>query len=241
MSRSVTRAVIVAAGLGRRLGQTKQGRPKPLLRVGNRTLLERSVDLLQQAGVAEILVVTGWGAAQIEDTLGDRATYALNPFYACTNNMASLWFARAFASGAPFVYLHADLIYHPQVLDRCLQADGPALALDPHPCGEEEMKVIGREELLVRGGKELPLESTTGEWIGMARFDAATSAALFDAIEAHLRDEQAYQAYDMLAFNTLTARGHRLRLVDCAGLPWVEIDFPQDLQRARRLFAQGGR
>jgi choline kinase len=231
------RAVIVAAGQGRRLGAAAGGRPKALLEVGGVTLIERSLRDLRQAGIAEVTVVTGHGREQIEARLGGSVAYRPNPFFAMTNNMASLWFARAALDHHAFVYLHADVVCAPELLARCLATPAPCLAIDRHPCGEEEMKVTLRDGLLERSDKSIPAAAADGEWIGIACFDGATGDALFAEIERQLADERAYDAYDTRAFTELARRGHRLAAVDCTGLPWVEIDFAEDLARARELFS----
>jgi choline kinase len=242
MSGSVRRAVIVAAGRGQRLGADC---PKPLVRVGSETLLARSLASLRSVGVDEVLVVIGHDAPAVRQHVAGRARCVLNPFYALTNNMGSLWFAREFAAAAPFLYLHADLIYEPEVLRRCLDGvPGSCVAIDRHtgrhPCGDEEMKFVSREGMLSRSDKAIPASQAEGEWLGIARFDAETATALFAEIERQLAVEHAHEAYDTRAISALCAAGHRIRLADCTGLRWVEIDFPEDLARARALLPDGG-
>jgi choline kinase len=204
--------------------------------VGGTTLIERSIDSLRQAGIADITVVTGFGKEQIEDRLGASVEYRVNPFFAMTNNMASLWFTRSAVGGRPFLYLHADVIFDPEILERCIAAPTPCMAVDCHPCGEEEMKVSVVNGAIERSDKTIPAAVADGEWVGIACFDGPTGDALFAEIERQLTASHAYDAYDTLAFNRLAQQGDRLAMVDCTGLAWVEIDYPADLVRARQLF-----
>ena len=233
---AIQKAVIVAAGLGRRMGTAAAARPKALLEVGGTTLIERSIHSLRQASIADITVVTGFGKELIEDRLGNAVQYRPNPFFAMTNNMASLWFARSAVAHEPFLYLHADIAYDREILERCLAAPASAMAVDCHPCGDEEMKVRLANGLVERSDKGIPAAEADGEWVGMACFEGATGDALFAEIERQLDSNGAYDAYDTHAFTQLVQQGHRLAVVDCTGLPWVEIDFPEDLARARQLF-----
>ena len=229
-------AVIVAAGMGRRLGAAAAARPKALLEVGGATLIERSIRCLRQAGIADITVVTGFGRGLLEERLGASVEYRQNPFFAMTNNMASLWFAQSVVAHHPFVYLHADIIFDEEILKRCLAAPLPCMAVDRHPCGDEEMKVRVKDGMVERSDKGIPASEAHGEWVGIAGFDGTTGDALFAEIDRQLTTSRAYDAYDTRAFNRLAQQGHHLTMVDCTGLPWVEIDFPEDLARARELF-----
>jgi len=233
------KAVIVAAGMGRRLGAAAGSRPKALLEVGGATLIERSIGLLRQAGIADIIVVTGFAKQELEERLKSTVAFRSNPFFAITNNMASLWFAHSAVAHQPFVYLHADIIFASEILARCLATPGSSMVIDRHPCGEEEMKVTVAHGLVERSDKDIPEAAAHGEWVGIAAFAAATGDALFAEIERQLAVSSAYQAYDTHAFNQLIKQGHRLNVVDCSGLPWVEVDFPEDLVRARQLFPDG--
>jgi choline kinase len=228
--------VIVAAGMGRRLGAAAAAQPKALLEVGGATLIERTIHHLRQGGIADITVVTGFAREQIETRLGGAVDYCENPFFAVTNNMASLWFARSTVAHQPFIYLHADVIFDAEILARCLAAPASWMAVDCHPCGDEEMKVSVANGLVELSDKGIPADEAHGEWLGLAGFDGATGDALFAEIDRQLTENRAYDAYDTRAFNQLVQQGYRLAMVDCTGLPWLEIDFPEDLAKARQLF-----
>ena len=111
------KAVIVAAGMSRRLQSIVNDRPKSLLDFGGKNLLERSIDYLRANGIDEVFVVVGYEYQQIMAVLGNSVTYVHNPWFATTNNMTSLWFALPKVMDTEFIYLHADLLYHPQMLE----------------------------------------------------------------------------------------------------------------------------
>ncbi len=229
-------AVIVAAGEGRRLRPHTEDRPKALLQVQGRSLISRSIEQLMDAGVADIAAVVGYRKEMLMDHLDDYpVTFYFNPFYRITNNMASLWFAQAFVRD-DFLYLHSDLIYDAQLLRRLI--DGPqlnALLVERKACGLEDMKVKVDGSRLVASNKEIPLDEAFGEWMGLARFSISFAKVLFERIGL-LMEQGHQQAYDTLAFTELAKEGHTIEIVAFTDLPWVEIDTPDDLKQARRLF-----
>ncbi|MBI4318531.1 MAG: phosphocholine cytidylyltransferase family protein [Chloroflexi bacterium] len=106
------KALIVAAGKSSRLYPLTNDTPKPLLQIGGRSIIERSVDLLNANGISEVIVVVGFHHEKMREALHERASFVFNPFYELSNNMASLWLALPYLEGDAFVYLHADVIYH---------------------------------------------------------------------------------------------------------------------------------
>lgn len=235
------KAVIVAAGQSSRMGETPGKKPKCLLDVGGRTILQRVLATLGAAGVEDALVVAGYEKEQIAAALtGEqvlRCRLQPNPFYAITNNMASLWFARPYVEGESFLYLHGDLLFHPGILARLLEAsDSSALSVAAGKFDDEAMKVeLGPHGYLAASSKAILPEKCAGEWIGLARFAAGDCSALFDSIEELLLQGR-YQDYDTVAFSSLARRGTKITIVGTDGLPYVEVDTPEDLARARELF-----
>jgi len=229
-------AIIVAAGEGRRLRPLTVDQPKALLKIGGQSLISRSVELLVDAGVSDIAVVVGYRKEMIRDHLaGYPVTCYFNPFYRITNNMASLWFAQA-ALKDGFLYLHSDLIYDPRLLQQLIGSRQPdTLLVEQKVCVEEDMKVKVAGGHLAASSKEIPLEEAFGEWTGLARFSAPFGRKLFDQIGL-LLEEGHLQAYDTQAFTELAKAGHTIEILAFTALPWVEIDTPDDLEQARRLF-----
>lgn len=232
------KAVIVAAGRSSRLYPLTENLPKGLLEVGGQAMLSRSVGLLRKNGIKEICIVTGFRRNLIQGHLGDGITYLFNPFYAETNNMASLWFAMNWVGGDSFLYLHSDIVYHPDLLGRMvlLPDQGTAsLLVDVGPTNAEAMKVRVVGGRFVESNKQIPLTAALGEWIGIAGFSAGVVDNLFLTIEQTL-EERMFQAYDTEAFTRMAGKGVGFKIIPTDNQPWVEVDFIEDLNRARGLF-----
>ena len=231
------KAVIVAAGYGSRLRPHTDKLPKGLIEVGGEPLLERAVSLLEAAAVSPIILVVGYRHEQFRQYFGDRVIYEANPFFKESNNMASLWFARHHIYGESFCYLHSDLLYHDEIIKNTVAQPitGGRLLVDFDTVDEEAMKVtIDEKSNLISSNKSIPLDEAAGEWTGLAAFDGQTGKVLLDEIERLLL-EGALKDYDTLAFTNMATAGHKLHCLPTGGKPWIEIDFPQDLQRAQEI------
>jgi choline kinase len=109
---------------------------------------------------------------------------------------------------------------------------GNALAYDRFSGQEaEHMKVAIRDGALDEMSKQLEPSRTRGENVGLIRLSAKAAEAAFDAAE-HLIGAGRVRDWLASAINA-AAREHRFQCLDIAGLPWVEIDYPEDLEHAR--------
>lgn len=120
--------LILAAGMGRRLGELTRDRPKAMVEVAGRSLIERALDSLAQLGVSRIVLVVGYKAEQLMMLIGDShkgipVIYVTNPEYSTTNNIYSLFRARHEFAAEDTLLLEADVIFDHSILDQ--------LATDP--------------------------------------------------------------------------------------------------------------
>ena len=231
------RGIILAAGKGSRLNGTAGENPKCLVKAGGLTLVERQIRTLRRAGVTDIVVVAGCQAEQVRHACGHGITYVENPRYAQTNSMYSLWLARPLLFEG-FVVLNCDVLFHPVLLNDLLTSRHEnALLLayreaDQPPFGDEEMKVQVRCGRVREMSKQMNPDDADGENLGIVKFGpegAAELVTIMDRLVAagNLR-EWAPRAFRELAqVRPLYAIGTR-------GFPWIEIDFPEDYQRAVR-------
>lgn len=230
--RCAAQAVILAAGRGSRLAGAIRNRPKCLAGVGGVALIERQLSLLAAAGIGDVAVVTGYRADAVRKVVGARATFIHNPAWAVTNSLCSLHLCKDWVRGA-FIVLNCDVLFDPRVLARLLACEGDAFAFDSSSGAEDEqMKVELRRGCLAAIDKRLPSERVHGENVGLLYFSAAAARQLFRETEALLR-AGATDTWLAAAVQRL-ARWVPLRGVDVADLSWIEIDFPDDLERARR-------
>ena len=109
------KGIILAAGKGSRLNGTIGDKPKCLLRVGGKTLVERQIDAFRRIGIEDIVMVVGCQAEAVRRTCGQRITYIENARFAQTNSLYSLWLARPLLYDG-FIVMNCDVLFHPQLL-----------------------------------------------------------------------------------------------------------------------------
>ncbi len=228
------RAIILAAGKGLRLQLTDAEPAKCLLKVGRTTLLDRQIRYLRAAGIEEIAVVVGFEAERIRRACGSQVKYVENTKFAETNSMYSLWLAQDFFAGG-FVVLNADVLFHPQMLKDLLTARHDDAILVSYKngtkYGAEEMKVKVRGGHLLDISKTMDPDEADGENVGIVKFGATGSSMLAGELESLVRNGE-LRAWAPRAFLEFTKK-RPLTVVGTRGYPWTEIDFPEDLQRAR--------
>ncbi len=233
------KAVLLAAGSSTRLYPLTRDAPKCLLEVGGQTLLEHQLDALAACDVDEVVVVTGYLehliAAKIEAV---QASYPFkfssrsNPRYASTNNLYSLSAAKELLSGQEFLCLHADVLFHPQILRAGAQAQDDVCLVADRAVLEETMKLKTRGDEVIEIGKHVTMAEASGTFLGIAKFSAEGSRRMFAEVEALVTKNET-DVYFTRAIEYLIKRGFRVGAAFTEGLAWIEIDFAEELAQAR--------
>lgn len=231
-------AIILAAGIGRRLLGASGGRPKCLLEVGGRSLLRRLLDNLAAVGVPEAVVVTGFGAEHVRAAVagiegGIRVRCLHNPRYT-EGAILSLWTARDVLD-RPVLVMDADVLCGKALLRRLI--DSPhancfLLDAGAENTGEEQMLLVrdGRVRDILRGGA--PGYELSGESVGFLRLSAEAARVLRHLLEERVAagdtDIEHEQVYPALLERVPVG------FERADDMPWTEIDFPEDVERAER-------
>jgi choline kinase len=231
-------AIVLAAGVGKRLLGTSGGKPKCLIEIAGRSLLMRLLEGLAAAGVRDAVVVTGFGddlvrAALSAGVRGIDVRCVTNPRFR-EGAILSLWTARDALDRAVLV-MDADVLCAQVMLDRLVRsphADCFLLDAAQENSGEEQMLLVrdGRVRDIVRGGA--PGYELMGESIGFLKLSASAARLLRGLLEARVRAGDTGIEHEEV-YPALLARVEvGFERVD--GLPWIEIDFPDDVVRAER-------
>lgn len=241
----IRKAVILSAGKGSRLLPLTQDRPKCLLVLAGRTLLDRQLDALEEAGMEEITVVTGFGGDQVERNIADRRPGGakirtlFNPFYHVADNLGSVWMARDEFDG-DVLLLNGDTLVTPMLIRRLLDNAGAAItvAIDRKPAYDaDDMKVEERDGRLIRIGKTLAPQQTSAESIGLLAFRHRGSRAFIDTVERLMHTPEGTASWYLRAIDRL-AGTLPIATLSIEGLEWAEVDYPQDYETATRLAAR---
>jgi choline kinase len=243
-------AVLLVAGIGSRLRPLTDDRPKALMDLGGQTLLGHAVKTLLGHGIEDIVLATGYREDAVRNAMeaagvGARIHYCRNEAFESTQNAVSLLLCEQAIGGRDFFKLDGDLLFDVEVLGRLEAAGegrpGIAAAIDARAnLGEEEMKVTvdASHTKLTAFGKGLDPRRSFGESIGIERVSGDAVSSLFHG----LRDAYATgrtQLYYEDVYSELLGKGVEGFAVAVSDLPWMEIDTPEDLAKARAMFATG--
>jgi L-glutamine-phosphate cytidylyltransferase len=263
----VSKAIIVAAGRGKRLGIETDEIPKCMVKVAGRSILHWQLQALASAGVDDVVIVRGYRGELIAAP-GQTLRFIENPEWPRNNILASLMYAAAEMPGG-FFFSYSDIVFAPAVAAQLAaetRAPEPDVALivdrrwqdayegrTEHPVSEAELARVDATPAgpaVTRVGKRVvPSEDAAGEFIGLARFSAAGATAL-QAVWARALREGGLEApfgraatlrnaYVSDALNAMVDDGVRLAPVFIDGT-WREIDTQQDLASAERSAALWG-
>jgi choline kinase len=258
---TITRAILIAAGRGKRLGAHTEDIPKCMVQVGAKPILGWVWDAFRAAGIEELVVIRGYRGDVLEAfarSLVPSVQLVDNPGWQTNNVLLSLACARAYLD-RPCLISYSDIVFTPAVA--CAAANSSAelaLVIDrefraiyegrtQHPLDEGEVADLMPDGSVARVGKRaLPAAEAIGEFIGLTKLGprgVATVARALDGLARRYdgRDHEPFQraaayrnAYLTDLWQELIDAGVRLDPVLIDG-SWREIDTEQDLARARHL------
>ena len=232
------KAIVLAAGVARRLAPLTDHTHKCLLPVGGRSLLDRMLDSLAANGVQETVLVVGHCQDQVRSAAGSsrgsmRIAYVENPDYQ-KGSILSLWRAREALRSDHTLVMDADVLFPDRFLRGLLDAPAPsALLLDRgfHDTGEEVKLYAVGSRVIALGKKFVPETwEVVGEGIGFFKCGAAHADEYVRLMEESIQETGGANEYED-ALHRLLARVP-VGWVDVTGLPWTEVDFAEDLRRA---------
>lgn len=236
------KALILSAGQGSRLLPLTAETPKCLLPIGPLSLIEWQLQSLAACGVDEVVVVTGYGSDQVGETLArwQRPDFAIrtvfNPFFNVADNLASCWLARHEMDG-DFLIVNGDTLFEPDVLKTVLASPmAPiTITIDRKPCYDsDDMKVELDGDRLLAVGKALSADVTNGESIGMLLFRENGPALFADMLDQFMHTPEGLKTWYLRVIDRLAKTG-AVMAASIEGKAWGEVDFIEDLERARQM------
>lgn len=226
--------------MGQRLGDTVS-EPKILLEFDGRTLLERHLEALHAHGVEDISITVGYRRELIEAALcrlgwRDRVELVVNTLYQ-EGSLVSLWAqSDRLRERRPLLLMDGDVLYDERMLGHLIEAPYEnALLVDRHiEPGEEPVKLCFRDGRIVDFRKRPEhTHDWYGESVGFFRFSGAMSVALADRCASYVAAGRTELEYEEAIRDLILAEPDRFGAADISALPWIEIDFGEDVARAR--------
>jgi choline kinase len=233
-------AILLVAGVGRRLGQATPG-PKVLLEFGDRSLLARHIDALAACGVDELVLIVGFEAGQVETAIRRldppfQLKILTNPRFTEGSAVSLATSAAILRSGRTVLLMDGDVLYDPCMLRRLIQgrAENTLLVDRELEPGDEPVKVCFDQAGAIVDFRKRPENPGVrhGESVGFFRFSPAMATDLAKRAEWYAANAPTLE-YEEAIRDLMLAEPERFSAEDVTDLPWTEIDFEQDVVRAR--------
>jgi len=236
-------AIILAAGRGNRLAEfNPDGRPKCLLEFGGRSLLARQLDILFSCGVSQVTLVVGYEADLIIDHVGTLASrpdvaFVYNPAFTKGSVLSLLAAHEIMSSGETVLVLDADVLFHPKIMQTLIESSHRNCYLIDRDfvAGDEPVKIAIHQGRMVEFRKALPagLEfDMLGESVGFFKFDGEIAAKITQACSEYSSEGLLDAPHEEALRDVLLEQPSDFACEDVTGLPWIEVDFPDDVERA---------
>jgi choline kinase len=238
---TISKAIILSAGKGSRLLPLTADRPKCLIDLNGKSLLEWQLDALRAGGIAEIVVVTGFRDEMVDAVAARRegVRTLFNPFYHVADNLGSVWLARA-EFDRDTLLLNGDTLVTPALLGRLLAGPEAPITVtvdEKDDYDADDMKVLRDGTRLRRIGKALEPGNYDAESIGLLAFRGPGAQLFIEQVERMMRTAEGTRRWYLRAIDALAA-DVEVQTVSIKGEEWQEVDFPADVEKARELTAR---
>jgi choline kinase len=239
-------AVLLAAGVGRRLGEDYEG-PKALLAFDGRSLLRRHMEALAANGVRQLSITIGYQASKIREAVAAvslspglqdlSVSFVENPDYRKGSLVSVLAQRGVLDAGAPVLLMDGDVLYDARMIARLLTGAGEGVLLVDRELepGDEPVKICFDGAGRIVDFRKVPTRPHAwfGESVGFFRLSGDLAAELAERCAWYVAQGQVETEYEEAIRDLILEAPDRFAATDVSDLPWTEIDFPEDVVKAR--------
>ena len=238
-------AVMLAAGIGKRLSEgNEEFPPKCLLKFHGKSLLQRHVEALMKVGIKSLTIVVGFKSnkilQEIKDIQADEFVNFIDNERFDRGSIVSLWHAREkLRSGHQILFMDADVLYHTSLIEILTRAS--IRSIIPYDkvfeAGNEPVKLCLSNGKPVEFGKIVScIYDQVGEWPGFMRLSPKSAKLIADDLDAKIANDDLDSPYEeSMRRIILESVEDEFEFIEITGLPWIEIDFPKDLENAKSV------
>ena len=242
-------AIILAAGMGRRLGELTNDNTKCMLQVNGVRLIHRILDSIYETGIRKVVLVVGYKAENVKSLIGDEyrgmeIVYVENSVYDKTNNIYSLFLAREYLTADDTILLESDLIFESRILTKIINDPYPTLALvDKYESWMDGTVVTLDEdnnivEFLTKDKFKYSDINSYYKTVNIYKFSKEFSATHYvPFLEAYCHALGKNEYYEQVLKVITLLDDSPLKALPLSGEKWYEIDDIQDLDIASSMFA----
>lgn len=228
------KTIILAAGKATRLLPLTKNIPQPLLKIGEKSILELQIDILKKAGIKDVLVITGYLSEQLEEFCNkNNIKTSFNPFYEVAGMAASLWTVREEIKNG-FLFFYADILFDSNAIKNILRnKEDICLAVKKNGSRDEAEKIIEEKGIIKNISKEIS-GADSGEFIGIAKFSARGAKNFIKEFEIAAKENLEVSLINII--DRLIKKGKKVTVHDIKESRFIDIDFPENLKMAAKFF-----
>ena len=249
-------ALMLAAGMGKRLGKYTQGNTKCMLKIQGKTLIERAIEACLDAGIKKFILVVGYKGDNLKKYLLEECNnpkikkmkleFIENDIYDKTNNIFSLYLGKDKLMEDDTILLESDLIYDYDLIKRLVKNNEPNL-----------VSVAKYEQWMDGTVIKIGANNTVSEFIEKKNFDFNEIDKYYKTVnvyklskdfsekefipflDAYIKAYGENEYYELVLKIIAHLSRSRLKALDVSDITWYEIDDAQDLDIANCLFSSG--
>jgi len=230
------KVVILAAGMGSRLQEILKGKPKPLLEINGKCLLEHSLESLKQSGITEVTLAIGFEGQQIRNRIGNKfggkinINYASNPQYDSSGSMYSLYCA--LETPQTCLVLDGDIVYDSKAITKIMETKhkNSVVLTDCCGSGDEVYVTLDDSNNVTYLGKKLPSQRRVVEFTGISKFSEEFMNKMFERHNQRTEKLDLTEYYEDAAYQVSKSLPWYGLVIP--NLPWSEVDRKEDISRA---------
>ena len=238
-------ALILSAGMGKRLEKLTKNSPKTLLHINGKSMIQQIIEKLSKNNITNIVIILGYKAEAIKKELdngkkfGVKIDYLINKKYDKTENIYSVKIAEKRLLGKSFILLNSDVIFTNQVLNQLtLDKEDITLVVNLRKeLTDEDMKIKLSNKNIIEINKKINLNIADGEYLGILKVKSKETKCFFNSINETLK-EKGVNVYYEQALQHLINNKHSINYVNVENNECMEIDFSHDLNKAREIFQE---
>lgn len=233
------KVLIMAAGIGSRISRHLSGQPKCCVRIGDVELIRYTVELLNKKGINDIALIGGYSQDFIVKALqGLNYKLYTNPFFDVTNSIASTWFAKDFLDdSSDYLIMNGDVFIEEKVVDLLLEEkNSPLFLSDSSRIQDADYRFNWKDNKLLKYGKELSIDETTGEYVGIAKINKTDIPFMKKRLNELINEQKHSYWWEDIFYRSLEQKD--ILIKDIKGLFWAEVDYIEDYERIQEYLKQ---
>lgn len=228
------KAIILAAGIGKRLYPYTINIPKCLIEVAKKEIIKWEIEALLPFNFKELIIVIGYGGSLVKNLISNNFPdvnihFVENKDYSTTSNLYSLKLGLLQADGDEIFIINGDLVFKKEVISEILKSGYEnIIAVNKISCNEEDMKVCISNGKVLEVSKKISLNKADGQALGIYKIKNT------NILKEKMGETNGINFFNE-AINKMT-KEVSIYSVDITRFPSIEIDFPEDLEEADKLF-----